>query len=121
MKVTATYRNIWDISYPIILGSLATTVLNLTDTAFIARVGETELGAMAISTVFYFVIIMLGISLGIGSQILIARRAGEGNQPEIGKLFDHSFIMLAALALLTFLVAKFLSPALFASMLRSEP
>lgn len=120
MKVTATYRNIWDISYPIILGSLATTVLNLTDTAYIARVGEVELGAMAIATVFYFVIVMVGIALGTGAQILIARRAGEGNVSEIGKLFDHSFILLAALALISFIIAKYLSPDFFSYLLNSE-
>src|SRR5687768_4265033 len=99
MKVNTSFRNIWDISYPIILGSLATTVLNLTDTAFIARVGEIELGAMAITTVFYFVMVMIGIALGTGAQILMARRAGEGNQPEIGRLFDHSFLILGVLAI----------------------
>src|SRR5688572_7564159 len=121
MQIQATYRNIWEISYPIILGSLATTVLNLTDTAFIARVGETELGAMAIATVFYFVIVMLGIALGTGSQILIARRAGEGNHTEIGKLFDHSILLLLLLAVIMFIFSKYLSPAFFDLILQSEP
>jgi len=120
MKVKSSYRNIWDITYPIILGSLATTVLNLTDTAFIARVGETELGAMAITSVFYFVIVMVGIALATGAQILMARRAGEGNVSEIGKLFDHSFILLLVLAFITFVLARFFSPMLFESILQSE-
>ena len=120
MKVSVTYTDIWKIAYPIILGSLATTVLNLTDTAFIARVGETELGAMAIATVFYFVIIMIGLALGTGSQIIMARRAGEGNTPEIGKVFDHSFVLLLLLSLLSFIVVKFFSPPLLRAMLQSD-
>ncbi len=120
MKVSVTYSDIWKIAYPIILGSLATTVLNLTDTAFIARVGETELGAMAIATVFYFVIVMIGLALGTGSQIIMARRAGEGNIPEIGKVFDHSFLLLLLLSLISFIAVKFFSPQLLRSMLHSE-
>ncbi len=119
MKVTATYKNIWDISYPIILGSLATTVLNLTDTAFIARVGETELGAVAITSVFYFVIIMVGMALGTGAQILMSRRAGEGNHIEIGKLFDHSFLMLSVLGVITAVILFFLSGDFFELILSS--
>jgi Na+-driven multidrug efflux pump len=119
MKVSVTYSDIWKIAYPIILGSLATTVLNLTDTAFIARVGETELGAMAIATVFYFVIIMIGLALGTGSQIIMARRAGEGNSTEIGKIFDHSFLLLLLLSILSFFAVKFFSPQLLVTILRS--
>jgi putative MATE family efflux protein len=120
MKVNATYRNIWEISYPIILGSLATTVLNLTDTAFIARVGETELGAMALATVYYFLIVMIGIALGTGAQIIMSRRAGEGDHREIGRLFDHSFILLSGMAVLFFLLSVWFSPHFFSLILHSE-
>jgi putative MATE family efflux protein len=120
MKVSTSYREIWNISYPIILGSLATTVLNLTDTAFLARVGEVELGASAVAGVYYFVLVMIGVAFSVGAQILIARRAGEGNTEEIGKLFDHSFLILTSLSLITFLISFWLSPALFDLLLRSE-
>lgn len=120
MKVKNTYKNIWQIAYPIILGSLATTVLNLTDTAFIARVGEVELGAMALTTVLYLVMVMVGISIGIGAQILMARRAGEGNPVEIGRLFDHTLLLLLSFAVVSFLFTFFLSPWFFDKILRSE-
>lgn len=119
MKVTNTYSQIWQIAYPIILGSLATTVLNLTDTAFLARVGEVELGAMAVAGVAYFVLVMTGIALGTGAQILMARRAGEGNSPEIGRLFDHTFLLLSVIAIGMFLILKFASPPLLESVLTS--
>jgi len=120
MKVNNTYKNIWTISYPIILGSLATTVLNITDTAFLARVGEVELGAMAIAGVFYFVLVMIGVAIGTGSQILMSRRAGENNREEIGKLFDHTFIILLGISTIMLLFVLFLSPAFF-EMLLSSP
>jgi len=120
MKVSGSYREIWKISYPIILGSLATTVLNLTDTAFLARVGEIELGAAAVSGVYYFVLVMVGMALSIGAQILIAKRSGEGNIAAIGRLFDTSFVLLCILSVLTFILSFLISPYLFDLLLKSN-
>ena len=39
-----TNRNIWNVSYPIFLSLLAQNVINVTDTAFLGRVGEVEFG-----------------------------------------------------------------------------
>ena len=102
------------------LGSLAQTILGLTDTAFLGRVGEIELGASAVGGVFYFVLTMLGVAIGIGAQILIARKAGEGKIHEIGKIFDHTFLILISFSLLLFLVLQFLSPVIFNFILSSE-
>ena len=38
-------RRIWQITYPIFLGLLAQNIINVTDTAFLGRVGEVALGA----------------------------------------------------------------------------
>ena len=42
------YSRIWQIAYPIILGSIAQNLINITDTAFLGRVGEIALGAGAL-------------------------------------------------------------------------
>ncbi|HNR20643.1 MAG TPA: MATE family efflux transporter [Bacteroidia bacterium] len=120
MKVEATYSNIWKISYPIMLGGIAQTILHLTDTMFLARVGEVELGAGAVAGVFYFVLVMLGMAIAIGSQILMSRKAGEGNKKEIGFLFDHCTLILWSMSMVLFLLMQFGAPALFRSMLQSE-
>lgn len=44
MKTIITNKTIWNIAYPIILGSLAQTLITLTDTAFLGRVSEVALG-----------------------------------------------------------------------------
>ncbi|MEO8147991.1 MAG: MATE family efflux transporter [Bacteroidia bacterium] len=113
MKVQVTYTDIWKIAAPIMLGSIAQTVLNVTDTAFLARVGETELGGSAIGGVFYFVLVMIGLALSIGAQILIARKAGEGNKNSIGELFDHTLILLTGLGIVLFLITQFIAPPLY--------
>ncbi len=99
MKTKITYKEIWKIAYPIILGSIVQNVISVTDTAFLGRVGEIELGAAAIGGVFYLTLIMLGFGFSIGSQIIVARRFGENKPYEIGKTIEHSHYFLIVLAI----------------------
>ena len=43
-----TNKQIWSVSYPILLSLLAQNVINVTDTAFLGHVSEVALGASAI-------------------------------------------------------------------------
>ena len=71
-----TNKQIWHIAYPILISLLMEQMIGMTDTAFLGRVGEVELGASAIAGVFYMVIFMVAFGFSIGTQILIARRNG---------------------------------------------
>jgi putative MATE family efflux protein len=112
-------KYIWEISYPIILGMLAQNVINVTDTAFLGRVGEVELGASAIGGLFYVVIFMLGLGFGTGAQILMARRNGEKNFAEIGSIMDHSLYFLVVMALFIMLIIQFIAPTILNTMIKS--
>ena len=63
MAVTAgtySYRNIWKVAYPILISLVMEQLIGMTDTAFLGRVGEVELGASAIAIVYYMVLFMAG-------------------------------------------------------------
>lgn len=92
------------------IGSLAINVINLTDTSFLGRVGQVELGASALAGVFYFVVLIIGWAFNTGMQIIVARRSGENRIDEIGTVVDHELILLTALSVLQFAVLHFLSP-----------
>ncbi|MDP4290707.1 MAG: MATE family efflux transporter [Bacteroidota bacterium] len=121
MEKLPSNKYIWEISYPIILGMLAQNVINVTDTAFLGRVGEVELGASAIGGLFYVVIFMLGLGFGTGAQILMARRNGEKNYAEIGSIMDHSLYFLVGLAVFISVVTQFAAPAILKHMISSAP
>ena len=91
---TPSHREIWQISGPIMLSLLAQNIVGVTDTAFLGRVGEVELGASAIGGVFYLILFMVGFGFTTGVQILIARRYGEKNYAEIGPIFRASSLFL---------------------------
>lgn len=100
MKVTASYAEVWRISWPIVLSSLASTVINFTDVAFVARVSETALAASALGGVFYFLMVMVGMGIGVGAQILMSRRAGETKPLLIGQVFNHTLLILLTIGII---------------------
>ncbi len=117
---TPSSRTIWDIAWPIMLSLVAQNIVNVTDTAFLGRVGEVELGASAIGGLLYTTLFMVGFGFTTGVQILIARRNGEKNYLAIGRIFDNSFYFLGITTIaITFLVF-FFGPDLLKPFMSSE-
>lgn len=113
------YSQIWHIAYPILLSTLAQQLIGMTDTAFLGRVGEVELGASALGTIFYVTIFMLGVGFSIGAQIVMGRRNGEGNYGHIGGVFYHGVAFLLLLAVALFGLSRWLSPLILEQLIRS--
>lgn len=111
MEITSN-KNIFQISYPILLTLLAQNIINVTNTAFLGRVGEVELGASAIGGVFYFAIYMVGFGFSQGAQILIGRRNGEKNYTQIGPIFNNALLFNALLSVVIFVLSLKGVPAL---------
>lgn len=118
-RTSITYRQIINIAFPIILGSVAQNLINVTDTAFLGRVGEVALGAAAIGGLFYFAIFMLAFGFGLGTQIIVARRDGEGKHAEIGRTIEHAYYFLIPVSLLAFLFLEWIAGSLLNSVLQS--
>lgn len=100
------FKAIWKISYPILFGLIIQQLIGLTDTAFLGRVGDIELGASAIAGVFYIMIFMLGQGFSVGAQIIIARRNGEKNFERIGPIFYQgtAFLLLSSVFIIVALI-----------------
>lgn len=120
MQTKYTYKEIWLIAYPILISLLMEQMIGMTDTAFLGRVGEVELGASAIAGVFYTVIFMVAFGFSIGAQILMARRNGEQQYREIGNLFYQGIYFQVGLAAVMFLLSYFLSPIILKQIVASE-
>lgn len=117
---TYSYRNIWRVAYPILISLVMEQMIGLTDTAFLGRVGEVELGASAIAMVYYMILFMIGLGFSIGAQIIIGRRNGEGNFKETGKVFWTGLYFLLGLAGALILLSELLSPWLMRFIVSSE-
>ena len=102
MKTQISNKEIWSIALPIMLGNMAQTIINFTDTAFLGRLGVIALGASMLAGLFYFVFTTIATGFSIGIQIMIARRFGEGNHGRIGVIFQHGSIFVLILGLILF-------------------
>ena len=107
---TYSYRNIWKVAYPILISLVMEQMIGLTDTAFLGRVGEVELGASAIAIVYYMVLFMIGFGFSIGAQIIIGRRNGEGRFKDTGKVFWNGLYFVLGLSGIIILLSELFTP-----------
>ena len=117
---TYSYRNIWKVAYPILISLVMEQMIGLTDTAFLGRVGEVELGASAIAIVYYMVLFMIGFGFSLGAQIIIGRRNGEGNFTQTGKIFWNGLYFVLGLSGIIILLSELFSPWLMGLMVSSD-
>lgn len=114
------YRYIWKVAFPILVSLIMEQLLGMTDTAFLGRVGEVELAASAIAGVYCLAIFVSGLGFGIGAQIIIARRNGEGNFEETGNIFWHGVYFLSGLAVAVIILSELFSPWILGKLIRSD-
>ena len=114
MNYQISNKEIWKIAIPIMLGNLAQTIINFTDTAFLGHLGVIALGASMLAGLFYFVFTTIAAGFAIGIQIIIARRFGEGNYGRIGVIFEHGSLFVLILGTILFSIIYFFSDILLA-------
>ncbi|MGL4293377.1 MAG: MATE family efflux transporter [Bacteroidales bacterium] len=115
-----TNKQIWNVSYPIMLSLLAQNIINITDTAFLGHVGEIELGGSALGGLWYLAIFMLGFGFSTGSQILIGRRNGEERLGEIAPVFLQGTAFLLFIGILILFLTEMYAAPLLGFLIKSD-
>lgn len=110
----------WNIAYPVIVGSIAQNIISIIDTYYLGHVGIIELGAGGLSLTWYFTLIVLGMGLGTGIQVLSSRKLGENRLSEVGSIVDTGIILSVGLGLLIMLFHQFASPFFLNLICKSE-
>ena len=103
-------RVVWKISLPIIMIEATETFDHLIDTLFLARVGITELGAIAVADSVMLLFLILPLSLVDGIQILTARRLGQRRPDAVGAVFNQGLIITMFLCGVAMFALKLFSP-----------
>lgn len=90
------------LSFPVMISLFAQSLIGVVDTAFLARLGEVELGGTAMASMVYYSLFTIGFGLASGTQILVSHRFGSGRKGEIGHILSQSLhlLLLAALAMI---------------------
>lgn len=119
MYISTAYGQMWHVAWPILISLVMEHLISLTDTAFLGRVGEVELGASAMAGVFYLAILLLGYGFSIGAQILVGRRNGEKRHEDIGPLVIQGILFLLLVAIGAFVLTRTLAPIIFPLLISS--
>ncbi len=115
-----TYKKILGISFPIIIAGFSETVVDVTDTIFLAHYGMTELAAVGLAATIYGVALFLTMGLVDGIQIVISRRAGENRFTAIGEVFNQGVYLLTLASIMMILFIIFAVPMVTIDLLASE-
>jgi putative MATE family efflux protein len=115
-----THKHIWNVSYPIFLSLLAQNIINVTDTAFLGRIGEVELGASALGGLVYICVFTIAFGFSTGSQIVIARRNGEQAYTQVGAVMMQGVIFLFGMAVVLFSLMRLLAEPLMHLLVSSD-
>lgn len=113
LGVAATNRQILKLAAPISLSILIPQLNFFTNTVFIGMLGERELGVNGITGVFYLILSMIGYGIASGMQIQMARRAGEGDENGLARIFANGLLLSLAFSLGLMLITMWLVPLLF--------
>lgn len=120
MKSIVQNRDIIKIAAPIALALLIPQLNFLTNTAFIGRLGQDELGVNGISGVFYLLMAMVGYGLCSGLQVLMARRVGEANRKGLGKTLANGIVLCLLFSIALMVLSLWAAPIIFSLSLHSE-
>jgi putative MATE family efflux protein len=118
-QLKITYRQIFALAIPLILGSAGQNIVALSDSAFLYYRSEEDFAAIGFVGVFYLVIAAIGYGFSKGGQVLIARRMGEGKPEEVGRNFFDMLYFELVLAVIMFLVMYYGCPYIFKFFVKS--
>ena len=102
------------------LGSAVQNVIALSDSVFLYHLSETDFAAIGFVSVFYLIVAAIGYGFSKGGQIMIARRAGEGNPQEVGRTFYAMLYFELALSIVMFLFMYYGCQYFFALFVNSD-
>jgi len=75
-KYTKEFRYNLNLSYPVIIGLLGHTIVQLVDNIMVGQLGTAELAAVSLGNSFFFVAMALGIGFSTAITPLIAETDG---------------------------------------------
>jgi putative MATE family efflux protein len=114
-------RVVWKVSLPIIFVEATETFDHLIDTLFLARVGITELGAIAIADSVMLLFLMVPLGLVDGIQILTGRRVGQRLPAAVGAIFNQGLLLVLLVSAAATVALKLFSPMVADWFVQSRP
>ena len=113
-------RRVFALSYPIAVANLTQIALGLVDTAMISRVSTDALAAAVVASSVNIAAGMLFSGWATATQVIAARRFGEGRRADIGQLLNVSLLLGVGAGLMVLLILSIAASLFFAAFGVSE-
>jgi MATE family multidrug resistance protein len=113
-------REILLLAYPVIIGMISHTVLNLVDTAMVGRLGDVSLGSVGLGSFFILVTVLIFGSFHVGMQAITARRVGEKRPEEFERILLNGSLLALIVGVAVSAAGYALSSPIF-SLLSDDP
>lgn len=100
---TQEFRKNLSLAFPVILGLLGHTVVQLIDNIMVGQLGTAELASVSLGNSFVFIAMSLGIGFSTALTPLVAQADGRSDIKRVGELFIHGLFLCVFLGILLFL------------------
>ena len=115
-------KAVWRLALPILAGIGVQTLYNLTDMAFVGRLGGAAVTALTFSMPLVFLATGVAFGLGAGATSAVARHLGAGDREGAGNAAEHAILLALAVGLGTAAAAIAFQVDLFRALgARDEP
>ncbi len=101
-------RQLYDLTWPMVLGMMGIVIFNLVDTYFVGKLGVQELAAISFSFPVIMFINSLSQGVGVGISSLISRNIIDTSRDEV-KMMASRAILLGVLVVLFFVIVGLLT------------
>lgn len=130
--VPGSLKEVWALSWPLMLSSITLGFMLFTDRLLLAKVGSDTLNACAVASMLYLFLAMIPLSIGGISEVVVGRYNGASNYEEVGTAFAACFglfilaflapfVLYAATPLLVLAIKNDLELSYFSSLLLFLP
>ncbi len=112
-QYTQEFRYNLNLSYPVIIGLLGHTMVQLVDNIMVGQLGTAELAAVSLGNSFFFVAMSIGIGFSTAITPLIAETDGMKDIIKGRNVFIHGLILCIFLGFFLSFCVLFTKPLLF--------
>ena len=114
-QYTKEFKYNLSLSYPVILGLLGHTIVQLVDNIMVGQLGTTELAAISLGNSFVFIAMSLGIGFSTAITPLVAQADGRKDREAAQDVLSHGVVLCTVLGVSLF-IAVFSARKLMYSM-----
>lgn len=101
------------LAFPAILAGIAEPIISIVDTAFVGRIGTTELAAVGIAGGFYLMMVWILSQTLTAISAIVSRKYGEGSLNEIKTLVPQAIFSNLLLGGAVYILTNFFTSTIF--------